>query len=142
MAGSLNRVQLLGYLGRDPEVRNTQAGARIVSFRIATTESWKGSDGERRERTEWHSVVIFNDALGKIAERYLRKGSRALIEGSLQTRKWTDTNGVERWSTEIVLGAYNGNLLLLDNRPNAGSTQGETSERPPVGGELDDDIPF
>lgn len=142
MAGSLNRVQLLGYLGRDPEVRNTQAGARIVSFRIATTESWKGSDGERRERTEWHSVVIFNDGLGKIAERYLRKGSRALIEGSLQTRKWTDTNGVERWSTEIVLGAYNGNLLLLDNRPNGGSTQGETSERPPVGGELDDDIPF
>lgn len=142
MAGSLNRVQLLGYLGRAPEIRNTQAGARIVNFRIATTESWKGSDGERRERTEWHSVVIFNDGLGKIAEKYLRKGSRALIEGSLQTRKWTDPDGVERWSTEVVLGAYNGNLLLLDNRPNGGPAQGETSEQPPAGGDLDDDIPF
>ncbi|NKD86971.1 single-stranded DNA-binding protein [Haematospirillum sp. 15-248] len=121
MAGSVNKVILVGNLGRDPEVRSTQNGQKIVNMTVATSESWKDRQtGERREKTEWHRVVIFNPNLGEIAERYLRKGSKVYLEGQLQTRKWTDQNGQERYSTEIVLQAYRGELTLLDSRSGVG----------------------
>lgn len=121
MAGSVNKVILVGNLGRDPEVRSTQNGQKIINMTVATSESWKDRQtGERREKTEWHRVVIFNPNLGEIAERYLRKGSKVYLEGQLQTRKWTDQNGQERYSTEIVLQAYRGELTLLDSRSGGG----------------------
>lgn len=121
MAGSVNKVILVGNLGRDPEVRNTQDGARIVHLSIATSESWKDrGSGERKERTEWHRVVIFNDRLGEIAERYLRKGSKVYLEGALQTRKWAGQDGQERYTTEVVLGRFRGELTLLDGRGESG----------------------
>ncbi len=125
MAGSVNKVILVGNLGKDPEVRNAQDGTRIVNFTLATSETWNDrASGERRERTEWHRVVIFNDRVGEIAERYLRKGSKVYVEGSLQTRKWTDQSGQERYTTEVVIGRFNGQLTLLDSRASAGGEAG------------------
>jgi single-strand DNA-binding protein len=117
MAGSVNKVILVGNLGKDPEIRRTQDGRPIANLRIATSETWRDkSTGERREKTEWHSVVIFNENLCKIAEQYLRKGSKVFIEGALQTRKWQGQDGQDRYSTEVVLQGFNGNLTMLDGR--------------------------
>lgn len=125
MAGSVNKVILIGNLGRDPEVRSFQNGGKVVNLRIATTETWRDRNtGERKERTEWHSVAIFNEALGKIAEQYLKKGSTVYIEGALETRKWQDQSGQDRYTTEIVLRPYNGNLTLLGGRGEGGSGGG------------------
>jgi single-strand DNA-binding protein len=121
MAGSVNKVILVGNLGRDPEVRRTGNGDPIVNLRIATSETWRDKQsGERRERTEWHSIVIFNEALGRIAEQYLKKGSKIYIEGQLQTRKWQDQSGADRYSTEVVLQRYRGELTILDSRGGGG----------------------
>lgn len=121
MAGSVNKVILVGNLGRDPEVRTAQDGSKIVNLNIATSESWKDrSSGERREKTEWHRVVIFNPNLADVAERFLRKGSSVYIEGALQTRKWTDPQGVEKYSTEVVIGRFKGELTLLGGRGEGG----------------------
>ena len=115
MSGSVNKVTLVGNLGRDPEIRAMQNGDKIVQLSIATSDRWKDKNsGEQRERTEWHRVVIFNDALGKIAEQYLKKGSTVYLEGQLQTRKWQDSNGTDKYTTEVVLQNYRGELLLLD----------------------------
>jgi single-strand DNA-binding protein len=137
MAGSVNKVILVGNLGRDPEVRNTQDGSKIVNLALATSETWndKGS-GERKERTEWHRVVIFNDRVADVAERFLKKGAKIYVEGSLQTRKWTDQGGQERYTTEIVIGRFNGQLTMLDGRAggdSGGGYAGGMSE-PPMGG--------
>jgi len=122
MAGSVNKVILIGNLGKDPETRRTQDGRPIVNLRIATSESWRDrSTGERREKTEWHSVVIFNENICKVAEQYLRKGSKVYIEGQLQTRKWQDQSGQERYTTEVVLQGFNGQLTMLDGRAGGGS---------------------
>ncbi|MBM3555310.1 MAG: single-stranded DNA-binding protein [Alphaproteobacteria bacterium] len=157
MAGSVNKVILVGNLGRDPEMRNTPDGAQIVTLSVATSESWKDrSSGERKERTEWHRVVIFNENLGKIASQYLKKGSKVYLEGQLQTRKWMDQKtNQERYTTEVVLGRFRGELTLLDGRGGGGGGGGASapdeefggggSERggaAPKRGELDDDIPF
>ncbi|ESQ84263.1 MULTISPECIES: single-stranded DNA-binding protein [unclassified Asticcacaulis] len=121
MAGSVNKVILVGNLGKDPEIRNMPSGDRIANLTIATSEQWRDkATGERKEKTEWHRVVIFNDNLAKIAEQYLRKGSSVYVEGALQTRKWTDQNGVEKYSTEVVLQRFNGNLTLLGGRGEGG----------------------
>jgi single-strand DNA-binding protein len=121
MAGSVNKVILVGNLGRDPEIRRTQDGRPIANLRIATSETWKDrNSGERKEKTEWHSVVIFNENLCKVAEQYLRKGAKVYIEGQLQTRKWQDQQGQERYSTEVVLQGFNGQLTMLDGRSGAG----------------------
>ena len=125
MAGSVNKVILLGNLGRDPEIRNTQDGNKIVNLSIATSEKWKDrASGEPRERTEWHRVVIFNENLARIAEQYLRKGSSVYVEGQLQTRKWTDQQGVEKYTTEVVLGRFRGELTLLGGRGDGGGAGG------------------
>lgn len=117
MAGSVNKVIIVGNLGRDPEVRSFQNGGKVVNLRIATSETWRDkASGERKERTEWHSVAIFSEPLAKIAEQYLRKGSKVYIEGALETRKWQDQSGQDRYSTEIVLRPYRGELTLLDGR--------------------------
>jgi single-strand DNA-binding protein len=167
MAGSVNKVILVGNLGRDPEVRHTQNNQKVVNLRIATSERWRDrQSGENRERTEWHSVVIFNENLADIAERYLRKGSSVYVEGQLQTRKWTDQSGQERTTTEVVLSRFKGELTLLggrgdagadpggdygDDQPSAGPARSGPPSRGPAGGrgkgpsladELDDDIPF
>jgi single-strand DNA-binding protein len=125
MAGSVNKVILIGNLGRDPEVRSFQNGGKVVNLRIATSETWRDRNtGERKERTEWHSVAIYNEALGKIAEQYLRKGSTVYIEGQLETRKWQDQSGQDRYTTEIVLRPYSGNLTLLGGRGESGGGGG------------------
>lgn len=149
MAGSVNKVILVGNLGADPEVRQTQDGRPIVNLRVATSENWKDRNtGERRERTEWHRVVIFSEGLARVAEQYLRKGSKVYIEGQLQTRKWTDQNGQERYTTEIVLQGFNSTLTMLDGRRDGGGGSdfgGGDTGRGSSGGqsfELDDDIPF
>lgn len=117
MAGSVNKVILVGNLGADPEIRSLNSGDRVANLRIATSETWRDkSSGERKEKTEWHRVVIFNDNLVKVAEQYLKKGSKVYIEGSIQTRKWTDQSGVEKFSTEIVLQKFRGELTMLDGR--------------------------
>ena len=117
MAGSVNKVILIGNLGRDPEIRSTQDGARLANMSLATSETWRDKNsGERRERTEWHRVVIFDDRLVEVAEKYLRKGSKVYLEGQLQTRKWTDQQGAERYSTEVVLQRFRSNLTMLDTR--------------------------
>jgi single-strand DNA-binding protein len=122
MAGSVNKVILVGNLGRDPEIRSTQDGMRIANLNLATSESWRDrNSGERREKTEWHRVVIFNDRLTELAEKYLRKGSKIYVEGALQTRKWTDNSGQERYTTEVVLTRFRGELTMLDG---AGGTRG------------------
>ena len=117
MAGSFNKVILIGNLGRDPEIRHTNEGGRIATLSLATSESWKDkSTGERREKTEWHRVVIFNENLVNITEKYLKKGSKVLIEGQLQTRKWTDASGIEKYTTEVILSRFKGELTMLDSR--------------------------
>jgi single-strand DNA-binding protein len=171
MAGSVNKVILVGNLGRDPEVRRLGSGDPVVNLRIATSESWKDKQsGERKEKTEWHSVVIFNENLARVAEQYLKKGSKVYIEGQLQTRKWQDQSGQEKYSTEIVLQRFRGELTLLDSRGGGGGGEygddqggggqisrggdfGSSSpmERRPAApasgggskyGDIDDDIPF
>ena len=124
MAGSLNKVQLLGNLGADPEVRSFQSGDKVANLRLATSESWKDRDGNKQERVEWHSVSIFGDGLVGIAERFLRKGSKVYLEGQLQTRKWQDQSGNDRYSTEIVLRPYNGQLILLGDPGQGGGQRG------------------
>ena len=121
MAGSVNKVILVGNLGKDPEVRNTQTGSKIVNLTLATSETWNDrASGERKERTEWHRVVIFNERVADVAERFLKKGSKIYVEGSLQTRKWTDQSGQERYTTEVVIAAFNGNLTMLDSSSGGG----------------------
>lgn len=164
MAGSVNKVMLVGNLGRDPEVRTTQDGTKIVNFTLATSETWNDrASGERKERTEWHRVVIFNERLADVAERFLRKGAKVYVEGAMQTRKWTDQGGQEKYTTEVVLGRFRGELTMLDSRGGEGggaSAGGERSggarpERapaarggggpswePPAANDLDDEIPF
>ncbi|WP_160000738.1 single-stranded DNA-binding protein [Roseomonas sp. 18066] len=124
MAGSVNKVILIGNLGKDPEVRNFQNGGRVVNLRLATTDSYKDREGNRQERTEWHSVAIFNEKLGEIAEKYLRKGSKVYIEGKLETRKWQDQAGQDRYSTEVALRNFGGELTLLDGRGEGGGGGG------------------
>ena len=125
MAGSVNKVILIGNLGRDPEVRTFQNGGKVCNLRIATSENWKDkATGERREKTEWHSVSIFSEPLARIAEQYLRKGSKVYIEGKLQTRKWQDQSGADRYSTEVVLQGYDGTLTMLDGRNDGGNGGG------------------
>ncbi|WP_353203983.1 single-stranded DNA-binding protein [Sphingomonas sp.] len=125
MAGSVNKVIIVGNLGRDPESKSFQNGGKVVNLRIATSESWKDKNtGERKEQTEWHSVAIFNEALGNVAERYLRKGSKVYIEGALKTRKWQDAQGQDRYTTEVVLQGFNGVLTMLDGAPGGGGGAG------------------
>jgi len=152
MAGSVNKVILIGNLGKDPEIRTTQDGKEIVNLVIATSDSWRDkSSGERRERTEWHRVVIFNDGLVGIVKRFLHKGSKVYIEGALQTRRWTDQGGIERYTTEIILQGYNAQLTLMDK--SSGGEEGGYSGAPAASSkpqsqshssdmELDDEIPF
>lgn len=144
MAGSVNKVIIVGNLGNDPETRSMQSGGQIVHLSVATSENWKDKDsGERREKTEWHRVVIFNENLGKIAQQYLKKGSKVYLEGQLQTRKWTDNSGVEKYTTEVVLQRYRGELTMLDTKQD--SEQQSTDYQAPDnggGGNLDDEIPF
>lgn len=151
MAGSINKVILVGNLGADPEIRQTKDGKPIANLSVATSESWKDRNtGERREKTEWHRVVIFNEGLTRIAEQYLKKGSKVYLEGQLQTRKWQDQNGQDRYTTEVVLQGFNSNLTMLDGRSSGGGNferdGGGMSERGGSSGgqsyELDDDIPF
>ncbi len=141
---SVNKVILIGNLGRDPEVRNTQSGSKIVNLSLATSETWKDKNsGERKERTEWHRVVIFNEKLGEIAEKYLRKGSKVYLEGQLQTRKWQDQSGVDKYSTEVVLQNFRGEIVMLGDkadRPEPQAGAATTSEM--GGGDLDAEIPF
>ncbi|SLN16969.1 single-stranded DNA-binding protein [Pseudooctadecabacter jejudonensis] len=125
MAGSLNKVMIIGNLGRDPEVRSFQNGGKVCNLRIATSETWKDKNtGERREKTEWHSVAIFQEGLVRVAEQYLRKGSKVYIEGKLQTRKWQDQSGQDRYSTEVVLQGYDGVMTMLDGRDGGGGGMG------------------
>ena len=161
MAGSVNKVILVGNLGRDPEARQMQDGNPVVNLSLATSESWKDKNtGERREKTEWHRVVIFNERLADVAQKFLHKGSKIYIEGQLQTRKWTDQSGVEKYSTEVVLQRFRGELQMLDSRGEGGGGGGggygggggdfnqDSGGSPgggggaPSGGGLDDDIPF
>lgn len=144
MAG-VNKVLLLGNLCADPEARSMNNGGEVVSFRLATNESWKDKDGNRQDRAEYHNVTIFNEGLGKVAKSYLRKGSKVYIEGQIQTRKWTDQTGNDRYTTEIVLQKYRGDLVLLDGKPT--SQNGDAPRQPAPAGaafdtDLDDDVPF
>ena len=164
MAGSVNKVILIGNLGADPEIRRTQDGRPIANLRVATSDTWRDKNtGERREKTEWHRVVIFNEGLCRIAEQYLKKGSKVYLEGALQTRKWQDKEGQDRYSTEVVLQGFNSQLTMLDGRSGGGGASGDNgddfgsagvsgggSRRQPAmaggdgvrGGDLDDEIPF
>jgi len=161
MAGSVNKVILVGNLGRDPEIRSMQDGNRVANLSVATSESWRDKNsGERREKTEWHRVVVFNDKLVDIIEKFLRKGSKIYLEGQLQTRKWTDQSGVEKYSTEVVLQRYRGELTMLDGRAggegagefsgsggggaeySSGGGGGGGRAPAPAGADLDDEIPF
>ena len=158
MAGSVNKVILVGNLGRDPEIRSMQSGSRVANLSLATSETWRDRNtGERRERTEWHRVVIFNDRLVEVAEKYLRKGSKIYIEGQLQTRKWQDQSGQDKYSTEVVLQNFRGELQMLDSRSGGGgegfSAGGggdfgggggppSATGGPGPSGDLDDEIPF
>jgi single-strand DNA-binding protein len=164
MAGSVNKVILVGNLGKDPEIRRTQDGRPIANLSVATSETWRDkATGERKEKTEWHRVVIFNEGLCKVAEQYLKKGAKVYIEGALQTRKWTDQSGVEKYSTEVVLQGFNSTLTMLDGRGGGGGSFGSddagggdfgSSSPAPrrvaaagAGGgrsnaDMDDDIPF
>ncbi len=157
MAGSVNKVILVGNLGADPEIRRTQDGRPIANLSIATSDSWRDKNtGERREKTEWHRVVVFNEGLCKVIEQYVKKGSKVYLEGQLQTRKWQDNNGQDRYSTEVVLQGFNGSLTMLDSRGDGGGGQssggggdfgqsgpsGGGGFGGPSGGDIDDDIPF
>jgi single-strand DNA-binding protein len=125
MAGSVNKVILVGNLGKDPEIRSFQNGGKVANFSIATSESWKDKNtGEKREKTDWHNVAIFNEGLVRVAEQYLRKGSKVYIEGQLQTRKWTDQSGADKYTTEVVLQNFNGTLVMLDGRSDGGGSSG------------------
>ncbi|APE27914.1 single-stranded DNA-binding protein [Aurantiacibacter gangjinensis] len=126
MAGSLNKVMLIGNLGADPEVRSFQNGGKVANLRIATSETWKDREGQRQERTEWHTVAIFSEGLVRVAESYLKKGSKVFVEGQLQTRKWQDQNGQDRYSTEVVLRGFNGTLTMLDGRGEGGGGGGSS----------------
>ena len=147
MAGSVNKVILVGNLGRDPEVRRTTSGEPIVNLSLATSESWRDKNsGERKERTEWHRVVIFNENLAKVAEQYLRKGSKIYLEGQLTTRKWTDKDGQEKYTTEVVLNRFRGELVMLDSKgEGGGAARTPAASEAPASfdrSELDDEIPF
>jgi single-strand DNA-binding protein len=159
MAGSVNKVILVGNLGRDPEIRSTQDGLRIANLSVATSESWRDkASGERKEKTEWHRVAIFNERLVDIVEKYLKKGSKVYLEGALQTRKWTDNSGQERYTTEVVLQRYRGELTMLDGRSGGGegfaveavedeapaprASAPRSAARSGAAQELDDEIPF
>jgi single-strand DNA-binding protein len=159
MAGSVNKVILVGNLGKDPEIRHTQDGKAIANLSLATSESWRDkSTGERKERTEWHRVVIFNENAAKVAEAYLKKGSKVYIEGQLQTRKWTDNDGIEKYSTEVVVQAFKGDLTMLDGKADSGErdagaadwqaparqsiSERATPQRQPLSRTLDDEVPF
>ena len=157
MVGSINKVILVGNLGADPKISNTSSGTKIVNLNIATSENWKDKlSGERKERTEWHRVVIFNPQLADVADRYLKKGSKVYLEGQLQTRKWEDNNGQEKYTTEVVLQNFNGSLVLLDKAgegagvPSGGndvfsgsaSSGWDNSSSAAPAADLDDDIPF
>jgi single-strand DNA-binding protein len=135
MAGSVNKVILVGNLGKDPEIRSFQNGGKVANFSIATSESWKDKNtGEKREKTDWHNVAIFNEGLVRVAEQYLRKGSKVYIEGQLQTRKWTDQSGADKYTTEVVLQNYNGTLVMLDGRGDGGGSGGSGGMRNTGGG--------
>jgi single-strand DNA-binding protein len=135
MAGSVNKVILVGNLGKDPEVRNTQDGSKIVNLTLATSETWNDrASGERKEKTEWHRVVVFNDRVADVAERFLKKGAKIYVEGSLQTRKWTDQQGQERYTTEVVIGRFNGQLTMLDTRSGGGDSGSFGNAEPASGG--------
>jgi single-strand DNA-binding protein len=150
--GSVNKVILVGNVGKDPEIHHTQDGKAIVNLSLATTDSWRDkASGERREKTEWHRVVIFNENIAKVAEQYLKKGSQVYIEGQLQTRKWTDKDGVEKYSTEIVLQNYGGTLTLLGGKPSQESNDAfsgtkpaakTAASKPTFNRDLDDEVPF
>jgi len=164
MAGSVNKVILVGNLGKDPEVRRTQDGRPIVNLSVATSENWRDKNtGERKEKTEWHRVVIFSEGLCRVAEQYLKKGSKVYLEGQLQTRKWTDKDNIERYSTEVVLQGFNSNLTMLDGRGGGsgaaadegggdfsalgGPASGQRERKPAMAGagkrdDMDDEIPF
>ena len=166
MAGSVNKVILVGNLGRDPEVRSMQDGRSMVNMSVATSDTWRDrQSGERKERTEWHRVVIFNEKLAEVAQKYVRKGSKVYVEGQLSTRKWTDQSGQERYTTEVVIPRFGGALTMLDGRSGGGAgaeggmgggdaddmspamsggggTAGRSAAKGKGGGELDDDIPF
>ncbi len=165
MAGSVNKVILVGNLGRDPEIRSTQDGTKVANLSIATSENWRDkSSGERREKTEWHRVVIFNERLVDVAERFLKKGAKVYLEGQLQTRKWTDQTGAEKYTTEVVLQRFRGELTMLDGKGEGGGMSdsgdagygggggsgygggagggGSSNGGSSRGGDLDDDIPF
>jgi single-strand DNA-binding protein len=164
MAGSVNKVILVGNLGNDPESRSLGNGGEVVNLSVATTESWKDRDGNKQERTEWHRVVIFNENLGKVAKSYLRKGSKVYLEGQLQTRKWQDNSGADKYSTEVVLQRFRGELVLLDSRgggggggfsgggdtygdsfgggASGGSSRPQSRPSPAFDSDLDDDVPF
>jgi single-strand DNA-binding protein len=148
MAGSVNKVILVGNLGKDPEVRRMTSGEPVVNLSVATSETWRDkASGEKKEKTEWHRVVIFNENLAKVAEQYLRKGAKVYLEGALQTRKWTDKDGAEKYSTEIVLNRFNGTMVMLDGRSEGGGGGRErvgASEAPASfqRDEMDDEIPF
>jgi single-strand DNA-binding protein len=139
---SLNKVQLIGHLGADPESRSFSNGGEVVNLRLATSESWKDKDGNRQEKTEWHTVAIFNENLGKVAKSYLRKGSKVYLEGQLQTRKWQDQSGADRYSTEIVLQKFRGELVLLDAKGGDGSHAAPARTQPAMADDMDSDIPF
>ena len=149
MSGSLNKATLIGHLGQDPEVRSMQNGGKVVTLSIATSENWKDKNtGERRERTEWHRVVVFNEGLGAIIEKYLTKGSQVYVEGQLRTRKWQDQSGADRYSTEIQLTPFNGEIKFLSSKKPGERASGDDAPRGsgafgrgPVG-DLDDEIPF
>ena len=148
MSGSLNKVMLIGRLGQDPEVRNTQDGRSLCTFSIATSESWNDKNtGEKREKTEWHRIVVFNEGLVNIVQQYVKKGSNVFIEGQLQTRKWEDKDGIEKYTTEVVLQGFNSTFKMLDSR-NSGSTDNNFSQDNAISDssnfdtEIDDDIPF
>ncbi len=158
MAGSVNKVILVGNLGQDPEIRSMQSGDKVASFSIATSESWKDkASGERKEKTEWHRIAVFNQGLVKVIESYVKKGSKVYIEGQLETRKWTDQNGVEKYTTEVVLRPFRGELTMLDSRSSSGGGYqdnapppyesasqggGSAAAAPQPVDELEDEIPF
>ena len=160
MAGSVNKVTLVGNLGKDPEIRNAQSGMKIVNLTVATSDSWNDkASGERKEQTEWHRVVIMNDRLAETAEKYLRKGSKVYLEGKLQTRKWTDQSGQEKYTTEVLLGRFGAEMVLLDRNPNSSGGGEDYAPRGPAAAktparaassswdarpamDMDDEIPF
>jgi single-strand DNA-binding protein len=164
MAGSVNKVILIGNLGKDPQVRSLNSGDKVVNFTLATSETWRDkATGERKEKTEWHNIVVFNENIGKVVEQYCKKGTKVYVEGQLQTRKWADQSGVEKYTTEVVLQRFRGELTLLDSRgaggesredvgggeerkPSFGRASPVDAKRPALsgggGGDMDDDIPF